>query len=511
MTLTEQREKLNSLIAAGQRMALEASKKQVSDYSFTLPKAEFETWMGEINTFNERYLKNHPQRNSIHTAFFHHKNLLDHCHKMVGLLQAVANDSDFWSECQFIAPSTVAVNSYAQKETEMAPIIFISHRTVDGPIADMLRDFLVGAGIPNEYIFCSSLPGNDVKHNIPREVKDKILHSSVNIAILSNEYYESAYCVNEAGIIWLHDQTPAIIIGLPEITPSNMKGFLNSDYKLRRLDNPTDISEIYDTIQAKVRASQVSYSVITAACQKLIQRYTEVITKRIVSTPVPAPSVASVNELTTDDERVVMYYILTKQVRRVLKSDIYEWMTQNEIYNINVDNALDLLASLGAGSYKNGILELDVSVFRKYTASADEITLTLEPTVDKYRILARERFVEMWDAGEFTEVDKLFTAYIIQFRVAALGDGWQTEGQVKHIQRWEEKNSLDETLSSSYSACLNLFVDNRLVFESAWTENGYVKEHTLCPSLKAFLLDVNFPYAEEIEQIMKTHYFQLPF
>ena len=51
-----------------------------------------------------------------------------------------------------------------------------AHSTVDGPVADMLRDYLVGSGIPNEYIFCSSLPGNDVRHNIPREVKERIVH-----------------------------------------------------------------------------------------------------------------------------------------------------------------------------------------------------------------------------------------------------------------------------------------------------------------------------------------------
>lgn len=502
LTLTEQREKLNSLIATGQLMSLEASKRQVSDYSFTLPKAEFETWMGEINTFNERYLKNHPQRNSIHTAFFHRKNLMDHCHKMIGLLQSVANDNDFWGECQVITPSALIVNSLTQKETEMTPIIFISHRTVDGPIADMLRDFLVGAGIPNEYIFCSSLPGNDVKHNISREVKEKILHSTVNVAILSNEYYESAYCVNEAGIIWLHDQTPAIVIGLPEITPANMQGFLNNDYKLRRLDNFNDITEIYDTVQGKIPAIQVTYSVLTAAAQKLVQRYTEYLEKRVATIPISTQLSIAIDEITTDDECVVLYYILARKVRIVRKSDILTWMEQNEIYDINVDNALDLLSSLGTGRYENGTLELDINVFRKYTASANDILPKLETTVDRYKILSKNRFVELWDAGALSDIDKLFAGYIIQFRVTTLGDAWQMDSQIKHIQQWEEKYSLDDSLSSSYSRCLSLFVDNRLIYESNWTDHGNVKEHTICPSLKSYLFDSSFPYADEIASIM---------
>ena len=511
MTLNEQHSKLKGLIGTGQVMAFEAERKQKNDYSFTIPKAAFEAWMGEINTFNIRYLKKHPQYDSIHTAYFHRKNLLDHCEKMVGLLQAVSNDSEFWEESEVPESRPVTMDKVESKERNMSPIIFISHRTVDGPVADMLRDYLVGAGIPNEYVFCSSLPGNDVKHIISREVKEKIAFSTINIAILSKDYYESAYCVNEAGIIWLHDQTPAIIIGLPEVTPSNMQGFLNNDYKLRRLDNATDISEIYDTVQKAVHANQVSFSVITAASQKLIQRYADHLSKRVITASPAVPASVPINDITTDDERVILYYILTKKVRRVRKSDIYEWMTQNEVYNINVDNALDLLASLGAGRYENGTLEMDINVFRKYTASADNIRLALEPTVEKYKILSKDRFTEMWDAGVFTDADKLFIAYIIQFCVVKLGDGWQTEGQVKQIQQWEEKFWLDETLSSSYSACLNLFAENRLIYESAWTDHGNVKEHTLCPSLKSILFDTNFPHWNELESVMEAHNNQLPF
>ena len=511
LTLTQQREKLNGLISTGQIMALEASKTKVHDYSFTLPKAEFETWMGEINTFNERYLKNHPQHNSIHTAFFHRKNLLDHCHQMVGLLKAVANDTDFWGECQVPTPNAIVENTNLQKEIEMTPIIFISHRTIDGPVADMLRDFLVGAGIPNECIFCSSLPGNDVKYNISREVKEKILHSTVNVAILSDEYYESAYCVNEAGIIWLHDQTPAIVIGLPEITPSNMQGFLNNDYKLRRLDNFNDISEIYDTVQGRISATKVSYSVLTAASQKLVERYTEYLEKRVASKQAQSHASVSIDEITTDDERVVLYYILDKKVRCVRKTDIIIWMTRNEIYGINIDNALDLLSSFGTGRYENGTLELDINVFRKYTATASDIIPLLKSTVERYQILAKNRFIELWDAGALSDIDKLFAGYIIQFRVTTLGDAWQMDSQIKHIQQWEDKYSLDDSLSSSYSRCLSLFADNRLIYESNWTDHGNVKEHTICPSLKNYLLDPSFPYMEEIESLMKAHYFQLPF
>lgn len=52
--------------------------------------------------------------------------------------------------------------------------IFISHRTTDSVVARMIRDFLVIAGIQNENIFCSFIPGNDVGEKIASEVKQHL-------------------------------------------------------------------------------------------------------------------------------------------------------------------------------------------------------------------------------------------------------------------------------------------------------------------------------------------------
>ncbi len=77
-------------------------------------------------------------------------------------------------------------------------------------------------------VFCSSLPGNDINEKISGEVKTALKNSTVNIAILSREYYQSAYCLNEAGVLWYED-VPVIPIALPEINSNNMYGFLNKE------------------------------------------------------------------------------------------------------------------------------------------------------------------------------------------------------------------------------------------------------------------------------------------
>ncbi len=151
--------------------------------------------------------------------------------------------------------------------------IFISHRSSDASVADMIKDFLVNAGIPSEKIFCSSLPGNDVNQLISPEVKTHLQKAAINILILSADYYNSAYCLNEAGVIWYLDDVLAVPIGMPEIDHTNMLGFLNSDYKLRRLDNEGDIAYLYDESSERVGGKNSSFSVITRETQKLKERY----------------------------------------------------------------------------------------------------------------------------------------------------------------------------------------------------------------------------------------------
>jgi len=158
--------------------------------------------------------------------------------------------------------------------------VFISHRTVDANVADMIKDFLINTGIPNDKIFCSSLPGNDVNERISPEVKRRLKASTINILILSKDYYDSAYCLNEAGVAWYLDEAIAVPIGLPEINPENMIGFLNNDYKLRRLDNDGDISYLYDIAQERLNTEFVKHGIITRETQKLKERYAQYLTTR---------------------------------------------------------------------------------------------------------------------------------------------------------------------------------------------------------------------------------------
>lgn len=411
----------------------------------------------------------------------------------------------------FLNNEILFLKQQIQDEMKVNGIIFISHRSTDKAIADMLVDFLVGTGISKELFFCSSLPGNDINERISGEVKTAMKNSAVNIAILSRDYYQSAYCPNEAGIMWYED-TPVIPIALSEINSSNMYGFLNNEYKLRRLDCDTDISYIYDTVSEALSVPSSKASVITRENNKLREKYAEYLKTR-ATLPISStlPVSFSLSEITTDDERIVLYYILRKNVRKISKVDISNWLNEYEIYNVNLDNAFDLLASFEGGATNNDTLEFGIEAFRKYSASASTVLAELKKYVEQHRELAINTFDRIWDSRAIEPCIKLFISYIVDERMRTFGDRWMAEGQIESIKHWENKNTLDSTLSSNYGSCLEFFVQNNLVYASGWTSYGNVKEYTLRSSLCNFLFNCPKAIAEELQSVKESYHYDLPF
>ena len=382
----------------------------------------------------------------------------------------------------------------------------------DKDIADILRDFLISIGINNDFIFCSSLPSNGVNEKFPDEVKEKLNNSRVNIALLSNNYYGSAYCLNESGIIWFQD-TPSILIGLPEIKPKDMQGFLDSNYILRRLNSSDDLFNISDAVHSALGIS-IPSATINATIDKTVKRYNEVVSKRKIEkteNPVTHNPDDLFSSITTDDERAVMYYILSNKIRKVTKPNIEKWLREKEIYNIDIDNAFDLLSSVAAGKIENNTLELDMVFFRKLTAQ--DLPNFLLPTIENHTILSSDTFKALYSSGNMEDIYLLFVSYIVDEKEEKFGYRWKEQEQIERIKKWEGKYSLLRSLSENYTQCINYFIDNKLVYESDWTSYGNAREYTLCPSLKEYLFYHFDEIYDDIIRVKKAIYLdlELPF
>lgn len=287
-----------------------------------------------------------------------------------------------------------------------------------------------------------------------------------------------------------------------------MIGFLNDDYKIRRLDNADDLAYIYDTACEASASNQARASIVTAETRKLISKYQQLISIRAQ----PQKPKAEVSlDITTDDERIVLYYLISKQVRKTTKNTILCWLQDMEIYDVNVDNAFDLLSTLGNGSVVDGTLELSTDVFREYSSKSTQIISELQPTVDSHIDLSSEKFNKMWNEQEFDDYIKLFIAYIVDEKNDVFGDRWMAKEQLEDIKDWEDKHALDSTLSSNYGKCLSLFIHNRFVYESDWTSHGNARSYTLCISLKELLFNDSLAFSEELENIKESYHYDLPF
>lgn len=395
-------------------------------------------------------------------------------------------------------------------DTSTISKIFISHRSSDKEVADLLFGFFIATGISREKIFCSSLPGNDVKEKISVEVKESLQNSCLNIAILSESYYQSAYCLNEAGILWFNDVT-VIPVALPEIKHENMVGFLNDDYKIRRLDNPDDVAYIYDTAYKASNSIQSSASVITAESQKLIKQYKQLLENRPQLNSLSATTSLTLSSITTDDERIVLYYILLNKVRKVTKVEIEEWLNDKEINQVNINNAFDLLSTIGNGTVENETLKLSIIFFREITSKHENLVSEFQSVVEAHTDYCSTRFIKLWEEDGFNEELKLFIAYIVDERIESFGERWKSEGQIEDIKYWEGKNDLYSTLSSNYGTCLSFFINNRFVYESDWTKFGNVREYRIYASLKELLFNQSQPFNDELEKVKRANRLDLPF
>ncbi len=401
--------------------------------------------------------------------------------------------------------------THVQKETKVKNVIFISHRSTDAYIADMLVEFFVGTGIPKEFIFCSSLPGNDINERISGEVKGNLKNSSINIAILSHDYYQSAYCLNEIGVFWYED-VPVIPIALPEINPENMYGFFNNEYKLRRLNCDVDISYIYDTVREAVSEPNAKASIVTHENNKLREKYSEYLKKREnTQMNCISPLTFSFSEITTDDERIVLYYILQNNIRKVSRADITAWLNKSEIYGVNLDNAFDLLASLDGGIVNDNVLEFGIELFRKFSVSAASMLPELKKCVDQHTMFAVDTFKSIWNSEIIGHITGLFIAYIVDEKIRTFGVRSKINENIKGIEQWERNNMLSDTLSKNYEHCLDFFVRNNLVYASEWTSFGNVRQYALCHSLQKFLFNCPSEIVEELHKIKVTHCCDLSF
>ena len=115
----------------------------------------------------------------------------------------------------------------------MGTRIFISHSAADANIGERFLNFLIAIGFKKEEIFYSSKYHNGVElgKNFPNVVRKNFIESEIIVFLLTENFYNSPFCLNEMGAAWISEDKEIVPILLGDLSYSDMKGFLGSQTK----------------------------------------------------------------------------------------------------------------------------------------------------------------------------------------------------------------------------------------------------------------------------------------
>lgn len=125
--------------------------------------------------------------------------------------------------------SQKAIEEKAVAAHRKEPLLFISHSSANENIAENLVQLLRTLGFNNKNLFCSSVPGYDIREG--EDIYDTLAskfqeYDIFVIFLLSSEYYQSAACLNEMGATWVLKANYSTIV-CPGFSIPEIKGAVN--------------------------------------------------------------------------------------------------------------------------------------------------------------------------------------------------------------------------------------------------------------------------------------------
>lgn len=411
--------------------------------------------------------------------------------------------------------------------------IFISHRSVDKNYAKILEDFFVKCGIPYDVIFCTSIPGNDIDFYIAEEIKNALRSSEIDIVLLSNDYYASPYCMNELGAIWYKDNSIKIGICMPEINEHTMQGFINSETKIRRMDNKSDIYKIVDIIRSYFTEQFISSSTkLDQYIENLISDYQDKIKTRSFEEKPKNESSDEPNEIErrillkefTVDELFIFRYVHEKQERYISEdmAEINNWLCQYDhdksikyasIINLIDEGIMSVNTEIVNEYDRSYVVEVGATVsidcFRELLRLSTHCIEFIERETNQHitvnKALSGNRLDELIQ-NEFTPLEILLTKYIIDTDKYTLMTGWQQDKEIDEINAWQEINMINSLLSEKYGHVLNKYLYRNLIVVSQCTEYSNPKEYRIKPDVFDMFHNLSDKSNAKIENVIKENY-----
>lgn len=148
--------------------------------------------------------------------------------------------NNYLNELKNYNSQPIQKNNNEQKD-EQVKKIFISHASKDKVICNAFVELLEGIGIPESMILYSSSP----RHGIPGDMdifeylRSHLADGITVYYMLSDNYYQSVYCLNEMGAAWVTQNDFSTFL-LPNFTQS-IDGVIDNKKKAYSLNNPVEL------------------------------------------------------------------------------------------------------------------------------------------------------------------------------------------------------------------------------------------------------------------------------
>lgn len=131
--------------------------------------------------------------------------------------------------------------------------LFISHAVKDKLLVDAFIELLEGGiGIGKDAIFCSSSEGQGIPsgEDFAPYMRERLQKAALVIALVSENYYDSPFCLCETGGTW-YGEKPFIPLLTPPVSYSDLRGALYGKQAIL-LDSSKGLNEMYDQARKKL-------------------------------------------------------------------------------------------------------------------------------------------------------------------------------------------------------------------------------------------------------------------
>lgn len=156
------------------------------------------------------------------------------------------------------------VNTEKSKE-----LYFISHSNIDADKCAKIAYFLEDIGIPKDSIRCTSLTGYDVPlgNDINEFIKGSFKYDITVIYVISENYFNSRYCLNEMGATWI-TESEHFTVKLDECKIEDC--VLPSTEKYVKF-NSDGFAEIYNFLKSKNKIKFKDYTELSRLIRKSLK------------------------------------------------------------------------------------------------------------------------------------------------------------------------------------------------------------------------------------------------